>query len=345
MPIKTSHPASPRDEAQVEAPPLGKSRFSMIDVGEKPASKRRAIARGTLTMGQEAFDKLKQGTLPKGDALGLAEIAGINAAKQTANLLPMCHPLPLDFVKLGWELHDDTCEVVIRCEASVVAKTGIEMEVLAGVNGALLCLYDLIKGTDPALTMSGVRLEIKEGGKKGLWIHPDASEEWQNLGQQYAHFKTSAAILVLSDRASKGDYEDLAGPILQQLLKARGVGDIHYQVIPDDKEILKKALNDLTQNGIGLVLTSGGTGPALRDITPDVVEKLADKVLSGIGEALRQHGKQFTKTTWLSRSIGARIKNTLVITLPGNPKAIAESFPVLDDVVPTILKLIKKEQA
>ncbi|MDD9912078.1 MAG: bifunctional molybdenum cofactor biosynthesis protein MoaC/MoaB [Alphaproteobacteria bacterium] len=343
MKKKMAHPCSPRDEAQAQVTVPGESRFGMIHVGEKPATKRRAVACGGIQMGQEAFVKLQTRTLPKGDALALAEIAGIQAAKQTANILPMCHPLPLDVVGITWELIEETCTARMWCEVRTVAKTGVEMEALAGVNGALLCLYDVLKGTDPALTVLASRLELKEGGKTGVWVHPDASEHWQQLLEKVVQYNTTAAVVVVSDRASRGEYEDLAGPAVAQELEKRHVTSVDVRIVPDEEEILAAVLQELVQE-YPLVLTTGGTGPAARDITPEVVTKLADKVLPGIGEALRQYGLQFTKTTWLSRSIGARLGQSLVVTLPGNPKAIAESFPVLDDVVPTLLRLIGRDE-
>jgi len=147
-------------------------RFLMIDVGDKPPTRRRALASGRIRMSSSAFQALRSGTNPKGDVLAQAEVAGIFAAKRTAELLPLCHPLPLDQVVVRFELEPAACAVVARCEASATARTGVEMEVLSGVCGALLAVYDLCKAVDPALTISDVHLEVKEGGKSGRWVHP-----------------------------------------------------------------------------------------------------------------------------------------------------------------------------
>jgi cyclic pyranopterin phosphate synthase len=144
----------------------------MIDVGGKLPTQRRAVAAGRIQMSQAAFEALRRGTNPKGDVLAQAEVAGMMAAKRTADLLPLCHPLPLDQVAVRFELVPASLEVVARCEAAATAKTGVEMEVLAGVCGALLAVYDLCKAVDPVLTISDVHLELKEGGKSGRWIHP-----------------------------------------------------------------------------------------------------------------------------------------------------------------------------
>jgi cyclic pyranopterin phosphate synthase len=149
-----------------------RQRFHMIDVGEKAATKRRAVARGRIQMSRRAFDALRNGTNPKGDVLAQAEVAGMLAAKRTADLIPLCHPLPLDQVRVRFELVDRTCSVVASCEAAATARTGVEMEALQGVSGALLAIYDLSKAVDPVLTISDVHLSVKEGGKSGVWVHP-----------------------------------------------------------------------------------------------------------------------------------------------------------------------------
>lgn len=147
-------------------------RFSMIDVGEKPATRRRAMAMGRIRMSPAAFRALRDGANPKGDVLAQAEIAGMLAAKRTAEVIPLCHPLPLDQVVVRFELQPEACTVVARCEAAATARTGVEMEALSGACGALLAIYDLCKAIDPVLTISEVRLQVKEGGKSGRWVHP-----------------------------------------------------------------------------------------------------------------------------------------------------------------------------
>ncbi|MGC4000244.1 MAG: cyclic pyranopterin monophosphate synthase MoaC [Anaeromyxobacter sp.] len=148
------------------------ARFHMIDVGEKAPTRRRALARGRIQLGRAAFDALVRRENPKGDVLAQAEVAGMMAAKRTAELLPLCHPLPLDRVALRFELVPETCSVVASCEASATARTGVEMEALTGVSGALLAIYDLCKAVDPVLAISDVHLAVKEGGKSGRWTHP-----------------------------------------------------------------------------------------------------------------------------------------------------------------------------
>ncbi len=148
-------------------------RARMVDVGAKADTERLAIARGEVHMLPATLALIRAGALKKGDVLTVAQIAGVMAAKRTSELIPLCHPLPLDQVRVAFELVPAACSVVASCEASATARTGVEMEALQGVTGALLAIYDLCKAVDPVLTISDVHLSVKEGGKSGRWVHPE----------------------------------------------------------------------------------------------------------------------------------------------------------------------------
>lgn len=149
------------------------SSFSMADVASKAVTLRRALAGGEILVGEEAFTMLRDGTLPKGDALALAEFAGIQAAKQTPSLIPLCHPISLNRVAVHTLLNSDKFAVEVYVLAEIDAKTGVEMEALCGLNIALLTIWDLSKPINAALEISQVRLICKSGGKRGDWVHPD----------------------------------------------------------------------------------------------------------------------------------------------------------------------------
>jgi molybdenum cofactor biosynthesis protein MoaC len=147
--------------------------FSMADVAAKPVTYRLALASGTIHVGEKAFELLKNKTLPKGDALALAEFAGIQAAKQTPSLIPLCHPISLNRVSIHTHLLKETFAVEVFAVAEIDAKTGVEMEALCGLNIALLTIWDLTKPINAALEISDVKLLYKSGGKRGDWMHPD----------------------------------------------------------------------------------------------------------------------------------------------------------------------------
>ena len=146
--------------------------LAMADVSGKPVTYRLAMASGTIRVGEEAFSLLRDKSLPKGDALALAEFAGIQAAKQTPSLIPLCHPISLNRVSIHTHLVEDSHAVDVYAVAEINAQTGVEMEALCGLNIALLTIWDLTKPINAALEISDVRLLYKSGGKSGDWIHP-----------------------------------------------------------------------------------------------------------------------------------------------------------------------------
>lgn len=139
----------------------------MVDVGRKPTTRRRAVARGRIRLGREAFEALASGRLSKGDALAVARIAGILGAKKTPELVPLAHPVPLDSVAVECELDTRLREVVVTATVSTNARTGVEMEALTAVAGACLALYDMAKALDRAAEIREIVLVEKTGGRSG----------------------------------------------------------------------------------------------------------------------------------------------------------------------------------
>ncbi|HEX2587724.1 MAG TPA: cyclic pyranopterin monophosphate synthase MoaC [Gaiellales bacterium] len=146
------------------------SEIRMIDVGDKPVTRRRAVAYAHVAMGDDVRERIRSGTLPKGDVLAVARVAGIMAAKRTPDIVPLCHPLPLTRVDVTPELDDDG--VAITAAAETTAQTGVEMEALTAALAAALTVYDMTKGIDPSISIDGAHLVEKEGGKSGHWRRP-----------------------------------------------------------------------------------------------------------------------------------------------------------------------------
>ncbi len=153
-----------------------KGRWAMADVAGKAVTRRLAMATGRIVLGAEAMQRLLDGTLPKGDPLAMAEIAGIQAAKRTPELIPLCHPISLNRVAVRFRAVPEEQAVVAWCLAEIAERTGVEMEALCGLNAALLTIWDLVKPVEPALGISDVKLLYKSGGKRGVWVHPDGMD-------------------------------------------------------------------------------------------------------------------------------------------------------------------------
>jgi len=144
----------------------------MIDVGDKPVTRRRAVARAQVLLAGEVRERIAAGTLPKGDVLAVARVAGIMAAKRTPDIVPLCHPLPLSRVDVSPVL--DETGVTITTAAETTAQTGVEMEALAAAAAAALTVYDMTKGLDPSAEIRSLLLVEKSGGKSGHWVREES---------------------------------------------------------------------------------------------------------------------------------------------------------------------------
>ena len=150
-----------------------KNSFNMVDVSAKKETYRRGLASGKIYVGKKVFDTIKNKEMPKGDPVFLAEVSAVLGVKKTSELIPLCHPLPIDHTATKIIMHDKDSSLEVFCVVSAYAKTGVEMEAIIGVNAALITIYDLSKIINPHLKIDNVRLLIKEGGKTGLWKNPD----------------------------------------------------------------------------------------------------------------------------------------------------------------------------
>ena len=150
-----------------------KNSFNMVDVSSKKETFRRALASGKIYVGEKVFNMIKNNEMPKGDPISLAEVSAVLGVKKTSELIPLCHPLPIDHTATKIIMHDEDNSLEVFCVVSAVAKTGVGMEAIMGVNAALITIYDLSKIVNPHLKINNVKLLIKEGGKSGVWTNPD----------------------------------------------------------------------------------------------------------------------------------------------------------------------------
>lgn len=324
----------------------------MIDVGGKKATTRVALASGRIRMGREAFAAVRDGKLEKGDPLALGQAAGILAAKKTAETLPLCHPLGLDAVRVWFELDEKLPGVRAFCEARTTAKTGVEMEALCGVSTALLTVWDLVKMVDPALVVEQIRLERKEGGKSGLWVHPGPLEGKKKRGSDYSREQSDSAraesvdkstlnravVITVSDRCSRGQADDRSGPLLKDGLRKLGLKVSGPFIVPDEPSLIAEAVLRAA-NVASLVALTGGTGLSPRDRTPETVAALCDRLIPGVGEALRRGAK--IPTGALSRSLAGQVGPALVVCLPGSTGGVRDGLEILAELLPHALHIAK----
>ena len=287
----------------------------MVDVTEKTPSVRRARAEGIITLRADTINLIQNEAMPKGNVLTAAKIAGIQAAKKTWDMIPMCHQLNLSFVNLEFEL--DREQIMIRSIVKTRESTGVEMEALTAVSTAALTIYDMCKAVDKTMTISAIKLVEKIGGKSDHAIE----------------YRPRVGIITMSDSISARKSEDKSGPILVKGFTVSGCKGDHQKVLPDGSEELIPTIEAWIQDGVELIITTGGTGLSPRDLTIQMVENNFDSRLPGIEQALHAYGRGKVKTAMLSRLTAGVIKGTIVVCLPGSTGAAKDALKVL---IPTI---------
>jgi cyclic pyranopterin phosphate synthase len=292
----------------------------MVDVGSKPVTSRRAVAESTVRMRPETLTTLVDAGGPKGDAFVTARLAGIGAAKRTAELIPLCHPLPLDRVDVDLTADADAGTVAIRAEVAATARTGVEMEALTAASVAALTLYDMAKALQRDIVIESVRLVEKSGGRSGEFAVADALKAATH----------EAVVVTCSNRSAAGERDDASGPALVDALRAAGF-DVEPQpvVVPDDEVQIGALLARLADADHRLILTSGGTGLTPTDVTPAATRRVIDREVPGLAELMRSAGMASTPMAALSRGVVGTRGRTLIANLPGSPKGVNESLEAL----------------
>lgn len=292
----------------------------MNDITGKRITLRTAQAEGFVFCKPETVARIRQNDLPKGDLFGVAKAAALLASKKTSELIPHCHPVPIDFFSVEFEVLQEKNAIRILTSAKSIGKTGIEMEALTGVSVAALVIYDLLKPIDKELEISAIRLLEKKGGKSDSHIAKFAAG-------------SRAAVLICSDSTFSGKREDGSGPAIEELLREQGVEIAEKKIVPDEPEEIRKTVLSWADQKLDLIVTSGGTGLGPRDNTADTIKSILDQEIPGIAETMRAFGQDRTPFAMLSRSIAGRIGKTLVICVPGSTNGAKES---LQAVLPAI---------
>ena len=286
----------------------------MKDISNKIKTLRTARARAILFARPETIQLVVEGKAPKGDPLSVAKVAAVQAAKNTSQFIPYCHPIPIDFVDCTFKLGSDFIE--ITTEVKAVYKTGVEMEALTAAATAALTVYDMLKIVDERMEIKGVKLLEKHGGK---------SDFMEELGRQ-----VRAAVLVMSDSISAGKKQDTAGRHIVERLREVRMEVVDCKIIPDDQKLIEKTLIDYSDTQhLDLVITTGGTGLSKTDVTPEAMRNVVEKEIPGIVEAARKHGQERVPVAMLSRGIAGKRGSTIIVNLPGSRKAVEESLDAI----------------
>jgi len=295
----------------------------MVNITKKNNTLRKAIATAVVRVSKhETIDAIQQGKVPKGDVFEFSRAAGLLAVKKTSDVIPDCHPLPVEFAAIRHSVEDLT--IIIEVEVHTIYKTGVEVEAMHGAAIVALTIYDMLKPIDDAIEISTVKLLRKEGGKSDVINELDE--------------ELTCAVIVCSDSISKGEGNDTAGVAIVERMKRLGIDSATYEIIPDDVDVIRSKAEELSAKDIDLLIFTGGTGLSPRDVTPEAISPLIETPIPGIMEAVRHYGQERMPYAMLSRGVAGFIKNSLVITLPGSVRAVNEA---MDALFPHLLHVFK----
>ena len=290
----------------------------MVDITHKTNTLRIATAQATVLVSKpETILAIQNKAVPKGDVFEMAKAAGFLAVKKTPDLLPDCHPIPIEFTAVTYRIEDLT--IIIELTVKTIYKTGVEVEAMHGASVVALTLYDMLKPIDKGVEIRNIKLLEKKGGKSDRKAIP-------------ANLKT--AVIVCSDSISKGIGEDKSGKKIIEKFETLSIKVNDYSIIPDDKSTIQEKIKSLCNLSYQLIVITGGTGLSPRDVTPEAVTELIDREIPGIGETARQYGQERIPTSMLSRSVSGLIGDTLILTMPGSTGGVTE---YIDALFPQVL--------
>lgn len=245
----------------------------------------------------------------------MARFAGVQAAKNTPQIIPYCHSVPLTHADVEISLREGHVEAI--SEVSAIDRTGVEVEAMVAASVAALTLYDMLKIIDDDMRIGEVELLEKRGGKSSL----------------KAPKSFVGGVVVVSDSAVTGAREDRTGPVIRDCLLAEGATRVEYETVRDDREEIATAVNGMVKRGAQIVVTTGGTGPGPRDVTPDAMDAVFDRELPGIAEAIRSYGQDRMRYAMMSRARAGMRGNSMIVNLAGSPGAVRDGlhtiFPMI----------------
>jgi cyclic pyranopterin monophosphate synthase len=295
----------------------------MIDITYKSNTYRKATASAIVLVGSnQTINAILNKTVPKGDVFEMAKTAGLFAVKRTSDMIPDCHPLPIEYTSITYKI--EALEIHINVEVATIYKTGVEVEAMHGASVVALTLYDMLKPIDKNIEIKQIKLLNKKGGK---------SDYQNNIGDTL-----KAAVIVCSDSISAGKKEDKAGKAIIEKLEKMMFTNTAYLVIPDEVKTIQEKVKHYCSTGINLLIITGGTGLSPTDVTPEALKPLIEKEIPGVTEAIRNYGQDRMPYAMLSRSVCGLIGNTVVLALPGSTRGAAES---MDAVFPALLHIFK----
>jgi molybdenum cofactor biosynthesis protein MoaC len=298
----------------------------MVDITHKSNTLRIATAQAIVKVSkQETIDAIINKTVPKGDVFAMSKACGLLGVKNTPLILADCHPLPIEYTGIDYEING--LEIIVKVTIKTIYKTGVEVEAMHGASVVALNMYDMLKPIDKGIEIHNIKLQEKKGGKS------DFKDKFRT--------DLKAVVIVCSDTISAGQKEDKAGKAIIAKLEESGVAIMDYIIIPDEKDIIQEKAKHYTDVGANMIFYTGGTGLSSRDVTPEALSPLFDRTIPGMEEAIRSYGQDRTPYSMLSRSVVGVIGETLILGLPGSTNGAKESMDAIFPAALHVFRILK----
>jgi len=295
----------------------------MVDITLKSNTLRIATAQAIVKVSkQETIDAIINKTVPKGDVFAMSKAVGLLGVKNTPLILADCHPLPIEYTGIDYEING--LEITVKVTIKTIYKTGVEVEAMHGASVVALNMYDMLKPIDKGVEIHHIKLLKKKGGKS------DFKDKFRQ--------DLNAAVIVCSDTISAGQKEDKAGKAIIEKLEQSGVGILDYTIIPDEVTDIQAKVKEYEAQKANFIIFTGGTGLSNRDVTPEALKPLIERKIPGVEEAIRSYGQERTPYSMLSRSVAGVIGNSLILALPGSTNGAKES---MEAIFPSVMHVFK----
>ena len=298
----------------------------MVDITHKNNTLRTAVAQAIVKVSSpKTIEAIITKQIPKGDVFEMAKTAGLFAAKRTSDMIPDCHPLPIEFTSVDYKIENLNIQIIVTIKT--LYKTGVEVEAMHAASVVAITMYDMLKPVDKGVEIENIKLIQKKGGKSSF------KDSGKGL---------KSAVVVCSNAIANEQKEDKAGKIVIEKLEKLEVSITEYSIIPDNIDTIQEKVKHLEHQQNDLIIFTGGTGLSKTDITPQALLPLLDYRIPGIEEAIRSYGQNRMPYAMISRSVVGVINKSIIIALPGSTNGAKES---MDAIFPAVLHAFKALKA
>lgn len=299
----------------------------MVEILDKITTHRKAIAKAIVRVShQNTIEAVIHKKVPKGDVLEMSKTAGLFAVKKTSDVIPDCHPMPIEYAKISHEIEGLCIHILV--EVHTIYKTGVEVEAMYGASVTAMTVYDMLKPIDKGITIEHIALQEKSGGKTDF-------KKDNGVGLK-------SAVIVVSNQVFSGDKKNDTGQYILEVLNKNNLDHVSQEVVDEDPDRLVRMVQEYSLTS-DILIISGGTGFSKNDKTPELIRPLLEIEIPGIMEWARSYGQNRTPYAMFSRGFSGILNKCLILAVPGSFKGAKETMNALFPHVLHAFKMLHYE--